>query len=878
MRRFLALTVALGAGCADGDTVTIPIAAETGEVAVFAFWKEGRPQITLQPFTPGEQFAVDADEDRPIYSFVLKPDDFIDRTGQQISPERLATVRPRADRDPVGPDDCGRCLAATSVAPQTVFSGDACRIAEFAPGAVWRAEGDRARCEGGTDTRLCAAGSPEQIADIEAIRQQIVLVWPGECSCTPQDSPDLTGLDVEAISPVEDPWPIRAWAMTADGQVGGFRNEHAVRYDPSSQQTQRHRIDPLGATVVAATGLRDGAFLVAGRTFNLGSDSYRYFRFRPSEAGFEGPETIEIPVRPNDMRYLEPGGPLYIFGEVQRGLTLDPAILACDAALDCVRAPVSGCPDSGANVEPGEGRALPDGAAIARAYRALYVRPANAGPSGTWTCQQPDAFTWLDPAQTAPLPFVNGFYALGTSGSRAFVCADTRSTSPGCDPRQTLVLTADLAADGPWKAAYLTDAPCSAILDRGQDGVRVVLSTGRYVNFGSDGAVAGEGSVDEAYGAVDGRFAVVDFGDGITLHRALGHRTYLHRPADGLVPIYGPAAWPTARFEAAVALTDGRWAVFGDGFVRLIDDDGRFIDVPATGDDLGQITAAALESSPQSTATPVVMVGTNRGELAAVTLTDTASEIRRLDTRAWPASRIRGLAALGAGRFIAAGPGPRLLRIADGRVEQHPIAWDDPATDAIETEPTAQDGCTGAAVEPDIFRAIEARDGIAWAVGPPGVVLRVLPDRAERFAIGPGVAPNAVTVACPDQPRIVGQRGLEDDREFAFEFAAVYALESTPEHPRGKLVSLAEDDILAIADFRIRSGRPAGILRDGPWRDSQTSGFAFAMDNGFVYRMFTGRPPLYLRVPFDPLVVSQNSRGSTLFGAESGRIAIVRPQ
>ena len=867
--------------CGD-DPLILPLDAASGDVVILAYWKDGQPQISLRAFRPEEPFEVDADRDRGIFTFLLEPSTFITSTGEAVTADDLTRVALRTDRDLTGPQDCGRCLSASSRAPQPLHPGDACFVPTFVPQAVWRSgDGNNPTCAGGPGGRLCATGSSADLQAIEDIRRQLVIVWPGECACEPQDAPRLDGFDIQAIGPADGPWPIATWSRADDGTVAGFRRELAVRYDPVTQTISRTPIDNIDATVRTSIALRDGAFLVVADGFNNGLTApFEFYRFEPNEVGFEAPERIRpgLTVQPFSMRYLEPGGPLYLLGSVQQSLNRAPAIFACDDNFDCTPTPVGPCPRSSSLIDTDEARILTNGVAIARGLKALYFRARGTGASGPWTCRQPNGFTWLDPTREDPPPSLDEYQAIGVSGDRAFLCA--RAQSATCEPKPAMVLTASIEAlDEPnpqWRISYVgpPGAECRAVIERGTAGVRVILSDLRAVDFDGSGVPVQESTADLAYGPMPGRYDVLDLAGGETMHVGFGNRAFIDRGA-GLTRVYGPAELPSDQFEAGVVLPDGRFAAFGSDTVSYVDAEDRIVQVPLR-DPPFRVVAAALDPSSPRAGPWRVLTGGPAGELGMAILRPAFAEFGVLLRTAGQAGPIRGIAASGPDRFVVAGPGLSIAWVEGGEMRSVPVSWDDPATEAVEVAPTARDACTQAALTPDVFRGVAGTGGVGWVVGTGGIVLRVLPDRAERFGLPPRIDATGVDAICPDQPRVVGQLSTRDVGGLPLVRLQAFGLDPDDPTVVATLQPIGEQDILAIPEFVVRTGRPISVLRDGPWNGA-SSGFAFVNQDGFVHRMFTGAAPRYIRVPFRPVMVVRNPDGSVLFGAQYGLLAVGRP-
>ena len=874
-------------GCSEGS-LTIPLPGDAGDQVAVVFWQQGEPQISLRALTPGRPLAINADRDRRVYTFILNSDAFIDPAGRPIAADQLAKATLRTDRDPAGDDECGRCLIQTTEAPQPMPPGTACTVPAFAAGAAWASSsGDTPTCLGDASGRVCAPSSAEDQDAIEEIRRQLVLVWPGTCACRLPDAPPLDGMTFEALTPIDEPWPVTKWTRSADGRIAGFGRDFAVTRDPLGGAVRRTRLIDLPLTTIeAAIAQRDDdAFLITGPVFNGGrGPPYAFYRFRPEPDGLGPPEPIDtdVPARPISMGYLEDGGPLYLIGSVQR-VTEEPAIYACtDRDLTCTQAPIDNCPLTQVDVIPEEARLLNSGVAVARADRALYWRAAFAGASGVWTCTQPATPRWLNEPRAEAVPNLSTVGTLGVSGDRAFACG--LSEVRACEEARPMVITATITSETQrpdWRLAYL-GAPgvhCASIIERTQiaEGVRVVLSDQSYVDFDRSGAVVDQGAIDEAYGPFAGRQEILDLGDDVTLHLAPGNRAAFAEPNRSSTRFYGPPEAPTSTFNAGVALGDGRFIAFGAQALTIVEPNNEIRRRPATDLDF-TVTAAALDPASPLTGPWRAVVGSDDGRLAVVTLTDSEVRVALLESPVPDRQPIRGIAALHDGLFVTAGPNDRVLRIEGTTVTTLPIQWDDPDTASVERAPRADLECAAPGTSPDPFVALSGGTGAAWAVGNDGLVLRILPDRAERFGVGEDTDLSAVDAACPDVPRFGGRRLTGDFGSTSVLRLAALAAEPAWMSGRGLMVQpIGEDEVVAITAFSVRRGRPVGLLRDGAWTSPSRTGFAFVIANGYLHRMFSGEAPELWRVPFQPTLVAPAADGSALFGTSGGLLAVGRP-
>ncbi|MEO1337287.1 MAG: hypothetical protein AAFV29_16715, partial [Myxococcota bacterium] len=455
---------------------------------------------------------------------------------------------------------------------------------------------------------------------IDEVRQQLVLEWPGDCACRLEDAPSLAGIDFEAIAPVGDPWPIDAWAKGANGDIGGFSRQYTVRATADGQ-ILRERTDGPDIRATLSVGLRDGSFLVVGRRLapTPSSNEFRFYRYRADADGFADPEEFgeDLVIRPISVRYLEPGGPLYIFGSAPSSLSIDAGIVSCDDDLICSNESLTNCPVDPSKIDPNQGRYLTSGAAISRGQRALYVRYANDADR-MWNCLQPQSFEWLDPTRTEATPKVGEYVSMGAHGDHAYICAFTEVTD--CEQSRPMVLTARIDEDEPtFQIAYLGDAgvSCGPMLEL-DDGVRLSMSNGRYIDFGPEGVFRSEGRLDDVYGTIDRRNGIRDLGQGTTLEFGHGGRAFVSETNGARRQIYGPSAVPID-FLTATSLPDGRWAAFGENTVRLIDATGAIIDIPSSGPAL-RVTAASVDPDSPRDGPWQILVGGDQGELARLEL------------------------------------------------------------------------------------------------------------------------------------------------------------------------------------------------------------------------------------------------------------------
>src|SRR5687767_6574626 len=176
MRAALALVL----GCAPLPVLPLPAEWSEGSTVVAVRVGEDGRAIEAAALVPGLQaIGLPAEIGDRIVAFVVPPGAFVSETGAPIDPIGMEV---RVGDAEVG---CGRCIAESPVAPDVVHSGEACpppRFAEVRSFAV-------------------ADGSliPAEI-DVESLRSQVHLSWPGECACRAPDPAPGSDLALSLIS------------------------------------------------------------------------------------------------------------------------------------------------------------------------------------------------------------------------------------------------------------------------------------------------------------------------------------------------------------------------------------------------------------------------------------------------------------------------------------------------------------------------------------------------------------------------------------------------------------------------------------------------------------------------------------------------------
>lgn len=891
--------------CACSETPILPIEVSERELALVVSTRGGETHVELRDESA---LRFEADEGRPVFAFRLRADDYRSPDGRPLTRDELRNVSVGLaganETAGEGAGACGRCLALARTPPHRFFSGDACPLPVFERGASFFRTGDGYRCAGAAGSLLCTEGTAPESAAIEDTRRMIRLRWPGPCACeatTP--APSLSGLRVRGVLPAQAPLPLSAFARLEDGRIAAFSEAGHALLDPDRSTGEAPVLtwaDPPRSTRVQnVIALDSGGVLAFGQEFNSGlAEDWGFLRFAV-DGGVLGPPVRLSPgtrIRAADAVYLARNQefPLYLLGATETAGGTVPAAAACTEGLRCVDVPLGACDDPPGRHRLREIAIFEGGAGVAVSGRALYLkapRPPpepNPSPEDVWACVQP-AGPFVGADGSAPAS-VTGYRNVGRIGDRAFICAS--STTPDCGDEVALVLTTTVSvAPGELPKTDLAivyrsppDSECRGFIESpGQeDRLRLLLSTGRWVNFDAGGRAVEEGTLTDALGNAVSVKMLTRLEGGYAAFQSAAHRVFLTTPEGRLERLYGNAAPETADFRAIVAVDDRRFWAFGDG-------DGVWEIVT---DPAGAPPSATRIPDPQGVLEPLeiraaVASGLNDGRVLAggrrtngafiveLEVTDRVTLTRILELPADVAdSSIEHLARVGPGRFVAASEGSRLLSIEGDSVSLVEIDWDDPSTEAVERLPPPEpERCPTEVARKNAFLALFGSPGVAWAAGEDGIVVRVVGTRGERFSVPDFVTLSAARASCPDIAAFGGvgrtSGGVENT------FLRLYALTATPESSDPRQLAMIEVgrlELEALQEGALNDGIPVGIVKDAV--DPDKPEFAVVHRNGFLVRPFSTEAIEYIRAPFEPEAVVQAPSGVILYGSSEGRLAI----
>ncbi len=895
---------ALLIGCSGG--VEVPLELSGGELVVLGWTEDESFRIEFQQPEIGAPVRVKADPDTPVYTFVLRPEDFITPAG---APVALDTAKIRLATAPANEGgDCGRCQAPSATGPQVVNPGDSCAISPFIDAALWEPNTSGLSCRGALDSKLCAPGDEAQRALIEEVRSAVRLDWPGGCACELEPpSFSLRRLDLQPVSPVEAPQPLGVFAQDASGRLAGFSDRVTWLHDPTNGTSQTVPLENFPGVTRAAVAHREGGFLVASEEFNTGFYSqYVFHRFSVQGDRLGPPMALAgSDARPRKMRYLGSGNfPLYLIGNAETSLSqLEPAMFACnDNSLSCRRVSLTRCMNESRLGPLTEIEILPNGAGIAMANTALYLKPPNPPPeenpqsTDTWTCTQPEGmFERLD---GSPGLRVRDFGSMTALGDRVFVCG--QSQVDACDYSAAVVLTATVSgAPGElpqpdWKVAY-EGAPgsfCRRFLPSpNPQQVRLRLTGFLVVDLDADAQVVQELDLPSVYGPSDGLLDLVGVGPDTVLSRTVENRIYLGPSGGPLTQVYGAPQREGSAYLSLVALPDGRFLLPGHlDKIGVLDPDGASRPEALTATDEvfapARIEDAVLDTAYTGAGLAVMVVGSRDDQplLSRVVIEgDRITSERKIATpAAVDGLSLLGIAEASPGQFVVMAQGTQLLRIVDDRAEMLEIDFDDPLTEAQESRPfVGPDSCSGQTPRLDAFRDIAGGHGVVWVVGLEGLLFRVVQDQVERWAAPENVALTAVQARCPDAPVFAGRGNFTSQAGIANLRMAFYVLAEPEEEDARRpqtLLQVGEDDLIGVNIDDVIQGIPRAILLDAQPTTGPRTPFGVVLRGGLLHRMFSGGGIEQILAPFAVQSVAQSADGTVLMGGFDANLALGRPQ
>jgi hypothetical protein len=721
------------------------------------------------------------------YAWVIAGKDIIQADGEPLEDAQLLGLKlisaPNAPGAPAAlpaamPGSCGRCLAPTSVPPQTIYPGDDCPIPSFA-------------------TAVGGASAPAML------KATLRLEWPGACPCLPfTANSDAATLDAKPVKGVVEP------ALGFDGtSTAAF-----VIFDRNNQLTRlstgavwgpaQPTVLATGEGLHAVRALPDGSYYVVVSKDNED-------RIAQVDARF----TMELASSDTSQVYLNSIIPLPNSGGLFLVLGVEPVrsgpeALLCQQAMGVIqcssiasdefRAAIQSSAISALLTLPGHLMFMAGNGRGVSLFEGP-VPPDHTAPSGQVESDTFASGTYGMSAQrwaasTLPDSDTMRIHGAGAIGSQVFLCTqDYKSHAPSVVVRTASVTHAALTSgmtQPDWKVvSCVKNSRCAGFSHPDATRLRLTLEGGAVLDFGPDGmpigTSAGASCQDppapsgDAYPGLDrplryrlpfgpAKGALVETEDGSLFLRTTSTSTSFRR-------LYGPAIPGTSYVGAVVETADRIFALGSAGT-------GAVADLRAT----MSTTVATIQiggASPDDVVLGAVL-DSAAGELVLFGETrsggDAGSSARSFLRRVSPATlaarsvdlpadvRLSGIAERIPGEQVLSAAQGRLFRLRGETLTEIAIDWEDPFAPGNTGAPQLDDQCLPRrAGDPiladadDRFRAIDASYGVAWAVGCHRSMVRidaagargVAPTRIEKD-LGETSLTNATLTAvravCPD--------------------------------------------------------------------------------------------------------------------------------
>jgi hypothetical protein len=869
MRRVFSLALSIAAACVQDRKVEID--AEPGDLVVLAAVSASGAIVEQTRWAPellGGPLSIGTGES--LVAFILPHGELVGPDGRPLPDDMLSAVQVSASPTRSAGSvqgTCGRCLAASDIAPQVVNAGDRCALPVFAKIEI-------------------VAGVSSPSFDLEQLRAGLFLEWPGACACEPYALEQGNELTAELIELTPQLHPIEDVGQAANGDVAIASRTHleVVAADGTSRAEKSAAELPFTGPILAAASTADGEIYVASHDESSGDAKSVLHVFSP-ELSVTGSKPLSV--RP--LVGKSSGGVIYLAGQTHN--RDDPQAVACvpkDSNLGtCGPAAALTCNTFSPTQAGITGNAFYDVAQVGSAFvvsgtKALlfYERPidptltisvdsAASGTTGTISdCRGPVRWRIL-PAAFFGIDDQVEIRRVGNAGEHLLACiggtpARIAAFKPGADFFEGLSTPAlrEFPFFGPGDCGGFSAVPeCPGAVRASMGGASIVLAedgSGELVER-SDCTASAQAPSANVYSLVP------DF----TLARSYGGRLYVRddrAPAPEFSLVYGGE-----RVEAPVAtivtLDDRFIAIRQNGELELV----------STAD--GSVASSKLKGlSGNETVLLATVLDAAARELLVVTHRDGAHFYRLKNAgtleqlEEYP---LRGNPDLSQLIFRDISPiAPQIFGLitTDGRIF---ILRHDELTEVerrssepipprgIECPQGPYPSVDGSA---DILRGISGSLGVAWAAGCEGTLYRVAPYSAPSLAVditlkGRGLYDEiqdgppslfSVSAACPDSVLFAGPGTGRVDQEQGrlFELAPTVGLRLEPINLEARAGSL------------LGSGRPFGLAATRTFA-------ALAFDQGAV--RIAGEPNTY-RIEDPVFEVAVHPSGAVLAGTATGRL------
>ncbi|MBI4821291.1 MAG: hypothetical protein HY791_33835 [Deltaproteobacteria bacterium] len=732
---WVSLVGCISVGCMNDDVLSAP---DGLDLLIVALATDGPPNVSV--LRRGESLAAGWESDDPIF-FGFSVGDFLRPSGEPVELLDLGALTVRTSERAAPRSGCRRCIAPPFRSPQLVYPGDSCSLPRFGRVFVRR-----------SSELVEVSDSPPAAADV--LRRDIRMDWAGTCPFEDEPIPvPPSSIELRAIYPEVDPWPVEQLAQAPDGTLGLFSERLAMRIGADGARTQPGSI-PFEGPVELAVGLEGGEFVVVSRIppGRTGS-KVRFTRFNRSFESAELPASQEFYDLPKDLARVD-SSHARLFGAPE-GLEalllaggrspLNPWVslcvlgetLSCEPLLEDRNRP-SWTLESG---RMDKAIALEDGTVVASGPGRLAY---GARLDGRWV--------WRSTS-----PSTRGLESLGWVGQQVFVCAN--------DDVGVEVLTATItgemarpeAGEVTWVRRFEARSGSCGDFSRvpGARRLRMMLGavTRWYVELDAD---------DLSRNLEPSEVSAIGLGREVARLRSLAPNLLVAQDMYGAVLrvapgqqaeiVYGSSA--LQGFAGALVPNEGELLGFANrpshafSVVKATSGEWQVTESRGIGDSFDEWNDIVTDAKADSSDGSLWLTG------YTLTATTVRGWLRHQRGGTWSevgaAYGVRGLslAEVAPGRFVLVADNWGIWVIEGEKLSPVEVIWDDPETQKVEGKPAAAGEChDGRSIfrKPvdtaslRTWRAVDANGGSAWAVGCGGVIARVMAygprPVAERFGV-----------------------------------------------------------------------------------------------------------------------------------------------
>ncbi|MBI2376446.1 MAG: hypothetical protein HYV07_20795 [Deltaproteobacteria bacterium] len=621
---------------------------------------------------------------------------------------------------------CRRCAHPEASDRQLIVPGDLCPPPIFSESVV--------------------NGAPASAEVVEATRQSLLILWPGECECDPEPlllDDTIAPVDVRTLAPMDEPTFYPELAPSSDGSITFFGLGSMLTLSPGGAREERRWTTngPYASGPDAAVAVRSG-HVVAEKV--PPSPEAR------SAGNLRGIDLLLLPRSGGVAHRLQTG-----LGDVNelieapgRDLFLVSGARSARSPLEGDRASLMVCAPRGSELSCAElsppnfgvedemlgARVLTNGAlvAISELGRLLLferlpdpdevVRHEPRGDGGALLLRDESriAYRYLD---LLPGEEVDGVHHLATFGDRAYACMTLNDSEASTVVLSTGISAALETSDFRTRSCSgRQEFGCTALFSR-PDGIRAWIplvdgfdgtSPGRPIDFDSGGRWASAQSCGAEAPSIPG--VEVDevrwTGNGLYVLDVAGRWYALADDGQSLELVQGSR--DVERFTAVAGSSNRAWA-FSSTVAAVVGPEGL-------------VERSELGSAFRSTPRAAVHLEVT-GELVVAGrrwISRLSPDLEVRSTLVLPGVLVSVASLDGRRALVATEPksdrDPMLFELLEDSLRPIEIDWDDPSTSKHETR--SDFDCKAP------VRHISGSQGAGFAVGCEGLVLRLLPSAA----------------------------------------------------------------------------------------------------------------------------------------------------